>query len=196
MQTRTLILTFTGAGTQPLPGGRFLFIKSATAALRITLTEEGGVQSVLDGVGAGARQRRLNAAPWRFTNIESQVAQVVELILSEDAEFDVANSVSVTGAVNAILVATATLTDTADQLLADAAEFPIAANPARRRIIVGVPTSSTNWVRVSKSGGTGRGIEITPGTWASFETLDALVVRNDNGAGDSSDATFYLEEET
>lgn len=196
MQTRTLILTFTGAGSQKLPGGRFLFIKSATSSLRITLTEDGGVQSVLDGVGAGARQRRLNAAAWRFTEIESGAAQVVELILSEDAEFDVANTVSVSGAVNAILVPTTTLTDTADQAVTDGNEVAIAANPARRRIIIGVPAYSTNWVRVSKSGGTARGIEITPGQWVSFETVDALVVRNDNGAGDASDAIFYVEEET
>jgi hypothetical protein len=196
MQTRTFTLTFTGAGSQRLPGGVFFFIATATAALDLALTEQNGTTSQMLGVGAGARLRRPNEPAWRYTDITSASAQVVKIIISEDAEFDVANTVTVSGSVTVQDVPATAMADTADTALAAAATSVIPANASRRKIVIGVPSSALNSVRVSTAGTAGRGIEIQPGQFAPFDTTAALTVRNDDTFGTAAATSFYAEEFT
>jgi hypothetical protein len=193
-QTRTYPLTFTPGQMQPLPGGRFLFILSATAALDLTIRDANGVPSVILGVGAGARMRRQHGEAWRYTEISSASAQSVVVILSDDAEFDVASAVTVAGAVNTVPVAASSIADTVDTPLASGAQSVVPLNAARRFIRIGVPSSGLNSVRVSVAGGANRGQEIQPGMYEDFPTTAALIVRNNNDFGTAAATSYYAEE--
>jgi hypothetical protein len=185
MSTRTLTLAFAGGETLRLPGGRFLFIKAATAALDIVLREEGsGAQNQLTGVGAGARYKREASQPaWRFTEVASVSAQTVTLILSDDAEFDVATSVAVTGSVSVADVPSTTVATPVAGSRATGGADSIAANTSRRRITICALSTNTGSLFVQAVGaGAGRGYELQPGTSAEFRTTAALDIRNDSGA--------------
>lgn len=183
MQTRTLIVTFAGAGSQDLPGGTFLFIKAASAALDIIITDQNGTQSTLSQVGAGARLRRPQTAPWRFTRLTSAAAQVVTVIVSDEAEFDVANTVTVSGSVTTAESPSASFTTPAFDTILTGASLDIAANPARRRITITALSTNSDSVYVRDQSGTGAaGIELQSGQSAELCTTAAIRVQNNTAA--------------
>lgn len=197
MSARTYVETFGAGETKRLPAGRYFYIKSATAALSIQTEGNPGSPVLFQGIGSNSEFGPVaEGQGWRFLAVTSAAAQVVEIVISDDGLFKVGNAVTVSGVAQVYVTPSDTMTDTADTTQAAGTETPIAANLLRRRITIGVPTTSQNSVRVSKSGGADdRGIEIQPGTFVAFETRDALYVRNADMFGSAADALWYAEEE-
>lgn len=192
-RTRTYTVALTAGAEQVLPGGRFLFILSATAALDIELTDANGTPSDINGVGAGSRMRRLNGEPWRYTKLLSATSQTVIIVLSDDAEFDVASAVTVTGGVQTTEIPSTALADTPAVALPNATTTPIvAANLARKRVTISNPSTAAGSFFIRNAlAATNNLFEIQPGQSAEFKTTAGLWGRNDSGGALSA---LVLEE--
>jgi hypothetical protein len=171
----------------------FFYIKQAVAAL--TIETEGVPRSPVrfDNVGAGLKYGPVpNEKRWTYLAITSSVAQVVEVIVSDDAEVDIASTVTVSGAVSVTEVPTTALSSPDDIAVAASASSDIAANGARRRITIGALSTNTDSLRVRTTAGTtNAGVELQPGIWVSLTTTSAIRVRNNSAA---SQSYFILEE--
>lgn len=181
MSTRTITLSFTGAGTITAPGGRFFFIKSASSALAIRARGATAQPIAFDDVGAGLKFGPVpEELRWTYLDVTSTVAQVVTLIISDDAEVDVASTVNVAGQVSVMQQPSTTLSTpariatniTTDTLLS-------AANANRRSITIQNPAANVDTVNVGASGelATDRGFEVEPGTSVTFVTSAAIYAR-------------------
>lgn len=194
MGTRTYTLTFAGAGTLTLPGGVFFYIKSASAALVITTRGSTTAPIAFENVGAGLR---FGPVPidkrWTYLDVTSTVGQVVEAVVSDDAEVDIASTVNVAGSVTIQeLPATALSTPAASNVLT-ATALSVAANPARKRIkVCNDPANSGNVYLQAVGAGAGRGVPIQPGMYEEVKGTYAFDVRNDSG----STVVVTLAEET
>jgi hypothetical protein len=196
MSARNFLQVLGAGGQATLPAGRYFFVKQATFPITITTKGNTGSPVTFSNIGAGSKFGPVaEGQGWRELQIDSAAAQTLEIIISDDGLFEVANSVTVAGAVQVQDIPSAGLTDTSDTALASGAESTIPANGARARITIGVPSNALNSVRVSQAGGAGRGIEIQPGTNQTFPTTGALKVRNDNLFGTGAATSWYAEEE-
>lgn len=194
MSTRTYTLTFLGAGTATLPAGVFFYIKSASAALSITTRGSTTAPIELTNVGAGLRFGPVPGEKrWTYLDVTSATAQVVEAVVSDDAEVDIASTVNVAGSVTVQeLPATALATPAASNVLT-ATALSVAANPARKRIKVCNDPVNTGTVYLQAVGaGAGRGVPIQPGMYEEVKGTYAFDVRNDSG----STVVVTLAEET
>lgn len=194
------VLTFTvGPGQTAVAGqGRIWNLLSAPGG-NVTIqcdtrSIQGGQspQRIFKNVPPGTKFTAAVGEKWTYARIDSPVLQNITIFIGdEDLQFN--NAVSITGTAVTTVQPSALLTDTVDTVQAFGTQTVIAANPARRRITIGNRETSAATVRVSHSGGAGRGIVIQAGTFTEFDTTDTLTVRNDNAAGS---ATWYAEEET
>ena len=195
MSTKTYVLTFAGAGMLPLPQGTFFMIKSAVAALSINAVRRDGQPVAFENVGAGLQYNGNKAGvKWYSLEVSSSVAQVVEIVISDDAEVSFANTVSVAGGVAMTETPSAVVATPARITRATAGATTIAANPARRRITICNPSDNATpgLLYVQAVGaGAGRGLPLDPGLTAEFKTTAALDVRNDSGV--SVDFTVFEE---
>lgn len=194
MSTRTYTLTFLGAGTATLPAGVFFYIKSASAALSITTRGSTTAPIEFTNVGAGLRFGPVPGEKrWTYLDVTSATAQVVEAVVSDDAEVDIASTVNVAGSVTVQeLPATALATPAASNVLT-ATALSVAANPARKRIKVCNDPVNTGTVYLQAVGaGAGRGVPIQPGMYEEVKGTYAFDVRNDSG----STVVVTLAEET
>lgn len=187
-----------GAGeTIRLPAGRYLFVEQAASALNLSTQGNTASPVTLTGVGAGAIFGPVaEGQGWKYLDVFSAAAQNIKIWLSDDGDFRVANAVTVSGVAQVQPLPAAALADTADTAQAVNTQTAIAANLSRRRITIGVLSTSVNGVRVSQAGGAGRGQEIQPGMSATFEGTYALFVRNDATLDVAAAATWYAEEES
>lgn len=174
--------------------GRIFYIKSASGALTLTAENNGSsalVRSFIN-VTAGFKFTAEKGAGWSLLRVLSATSQTIEIAIGDD-DVEFSNAVSIVGTSNVIVLPSTVITDTADATLAAAAQVSIASNTNRKRITVGVLSSSAASVRVSTTGGAGRGFEIQPGQFFPFETTAALKIYNPDS---TNSATYYLEEET
>jgi hypothetical protein len=194
------VLTFSpGPGATAVGGqGRIFNLLSAPGGpvtiVCDTRSQAGGQspQRVFKNIPAGSKFVAAPGERWTYMRIDSAVLQNITIFIGdEDMQFN--NAVSITGTATTTVQPSALLTDTVDTVQAFGTQTVIPANPARRRITIGNRETSADTIRVSHSGGAGRGIVIQPGTFTEFDTTDTLTVRNDNAAGN---ATWYAEEET
>lgn len=194
MSTNTRTVTFAGGETRPLPGGRFLYIKAATAAIDIEITDRNGTPNSITGATAGMKFKRLDGEAWRYTKITSAAAQIVVVVLSDDAEVDIASTVTVAGAVTVAEIPSSAVATPARATRATGGADTIAANPARKRITISNPSDNATpgLLYVQATGaGAGRGYPLDSGLSAEFRTTAALDVRNDSGV--SVDYTVFEE---
>lgn len=194
MSTRTYTLTFLAAGTATLPAGVFFYIKSASAALSIVTRGSTTAPIEFTNVGAGLRFGPVPGEKrWTYLDVTSSVAQVVEAVVSDDAEVDIASTVNVAGSVTVQeLPATALSTPAASNILT-ATALSIPANPARKRIkVCNDPANTGNVYLQSVGAGAGRGVPIQPGMYEEVAGVYAFDVRNDSG----STVVVTLAEET
>lgn len=184
-------------GQLRLANANFLFLISASAAVTVTFSRDGTTeifQNTLAGLSV-ARVRK-----WEFAFITGAPGTTVTFFygitqVREDSTLVQQSLATIAGTVSVATIPSATFVDTVDTAQGSATQTVIAANLARRRITIGVISTSLNSVRVSGAGGAGRGIEIAPGTNQEFDTTAALTVRNDNTLGGAGAATWYAEEE-
>jgi hypothetical protein len=181
MSTRTYSYSIGAGGTAVAPGGRFFYVKSATSSINIST--RGTPSSPVDfiGVGAGLKFGPVEAdKTWRFLDITSAVAQVVEIVISDDAEVDIASTVNVAGSVM--------VTDVPSTLVATPARIATnittdtvlaAANLTRRRVTIQNPSGNSDSVNVGPDGSlsTTRGVELEPGMSFEFATTAAISAR-------------------
>lgn len=198
MSARSYIETFAANEYKKLPAGRYFYLKSLTAALTIVTEGNPGSPVKFENVGANSEFGPVaEGQGWRFLGVQNGAsAQVVEIVISDDGLFKVGNAVTVSGVALVSVQPSAAIADTPDAVLAPTDEDTIPANLLRKRVHIGVPSSSQNSVRVSFSGGAARGWEIQPGMSQPFETTAALIVRNDDTFASGADASYYVEEET
>lgn len=193
MSTRTITVPFAGPGTRELPGGRFLYIRDATAALDIEIADANGTPNHIVGAGAGLKFKRLDETAWRFTRLTSSGAQTVVLVLSDDAEVDIASTVTVSGAVTVEDIPASAVSDTAPVVRPDASQGVLcAASPSRKRITVFADQANAGVCYARTAGGANNIAPLVPGMGLELAGRYALDVRNDTGAP----ATFYIFEES
>lgn len=193
MSTRTYTLNFLGASMLPLPQGRFFLIKDATASLNISARRRDGQPIDFEDVGAGMYFNGLENQRWYSLEVTSAVAQVVRLVISDDAAVGFANAVNVTGSVTTQEQPFATPVTPADVSIAAGGNSVIPANPARRAIEIGSLAANADPVnlRVATSAAA-RGVELQAGMSKRFATTGSLTVFNGGAAAQS----YWTFEET
>lgn len=201
--TRTEVIPATGVVV--LGNANFIFIISQSAAATFKLTRQGltkgASQENYTGQLAGLQLSRTSR--WDFCTITGAPGTSVTFIYGfadvREDETLFNQQIAIISGVTAVAVQPSSLfVDTADTAQATNSQTAIAANLLRRRITIGVPpTAAANEpVRVSFTGGAGRGIIIQPGTFTEFDTTAALFVRNDNTLATGLGTVWYAEEET
>jgi hypothetical protein len=201
-QVNSFTVTLDANGQWIGNNANFIFVISASSAVTVQLTrmlQDAGVET-FSNVQAGLQVARLRR--WDQGKITGAAGATVTLYygyqnVREDATNFQQQIATIAGTVAVADLPASAMTDTADAALAAGAQTAIAANLARRRITIGVLSTSGNGVRVSQAGGANtRGIEVQPGTFVEFRNTSALVVRNADIAGTAAAATWYAEEET
>lgn len=195
MSARNFIQTLGAGETIRLPRGRFFFVRTAASALDIATEGNPGAPVTFAGIGAGSKFGPVaEDQGWKFLRITSAAAQNIEIIISDDGNFDVANTVTVSGSVNVLSTPAATIATPARATRATGGADTIAANLSRRRITICNPSdnASPGLLYVQAVGtGAGRGYPLDTGTSVQIETTAALDVRNDSGV--SVDYTVFEE---
>lgn len=180
----------------------FLFLIAASSNVNVALTRmltDSGTET-FSGVQAGLQVARLR--PWTQGTITGAAGAIVTLFygfqnVREDATLFSQQIATIAGTVVVATAPGSAMADTADTAQGVGTETAIAANLARKRITIGVLSTSVNGVRVSFTGGANtRGIEVQPGTFTEFDTTAALKVRNAAINDAAANATWYAEEET
>lgn len=182
MSARNYVQAIGAGATIRLPGGRYFFVKQATSAITITTQGNTGTPARFENIGAGSK---FGPVPdkWTFLDVFSAGAQTVELVISDDGDFEVANAVTVSGVAQVADLPSAAIAVTASAALATATSLDIAANTSRRRITICNASTSAGavWIR-DQSATTSAGIELQPGQSVTMETTAALRVRNNSGS--------------
>lgn len=193
MSTRTYTLPFTAAGTIPLPSGVFFYVKSASAAL--TIRTRGSTSSPIEftNVGAGLRFGPVSADKrWTYLDVTSAAVQTVEVVVSDDAEVDIASTVTVAGNVTVAELPATTVATPAANVIANGSFLAIAANASRKRIkICSDPNNLGNVYIQAPSAGPNVGIPLQPGMYEEVQGTYAFHVHNNSGA--SCTVTQYEE---
>lgn len=196
MSSEVLTQALVAGQTATFPRGRIFNILSSSAPLTV-IADRRAVQGgqtqrrIFTNIPAGTKFTADRGDEWTYLQVTSGVNQNVSIFVG-DEELAFNQAVSITGTANVQVLPSVAVADVADTAQASGTQTNIAANPARRRITIGCPIASANPVRVSGSGGAGKGIQIQPGTFVEFDTTAALFVRNDTAGA----ATWYSFEET
>lgn len=187
---------FDASGQLRLANGNFIFIISASALVTIVLNKLGSSETFAANAAGLLIARVKN---WDFAFLQAAPGTTVSFFYGigafreDNTDFRQALA-TISGSVNVQTIPSATYVDTPDVAQAITSETAIAANLLRRRITIGVLSTSLAGVRVSfTGGGNTRGIEIQPGTFVEFDTTAALKVRNIDAV---NVATWYAEEES
>jgi len=194
MSARNYQQTLSAGQQIDLPGGRYFFIRTAASALNIATKGNPGAPVTFDGVGAGTKFGPvLPDQAWKQLSVTSPAAQAIEIIISDDGLFDVANTVTVSGSVTTQTTPASSVADTAPVTLATAsAAVLFAANVTRRRVRVFVDSNNAGSCFGRTGAATNNIVELQPGVEYQFDGIYGLQVRNDTG----SNATFYIFEES
>ena len=170
--------------------GRFFgIIDAPVAALSVEFDGDGHV--LRRGPGGSI----LVADEFHQVRITSTLAQSVTVVIADEPQ-DVSNITSSGsgGPPQQIEAPSSTVATPDDNALPAATTEAIAANPARRRITIGVLSTETVAIRVQAAGANDlSGVEIQPGMSYRFDTTAALDVRNNDGAVATS---YWIFEES
>lgn len=185
-----------GAGESiNLPAGVFFMIRTAASALDVETIGNAGAPVRFSGIGAGSRFGPVAPGEgWRLLRVTSAAAQNIEIIISDDGLFDLANAVTIVGAAPVSVTPNTGFTASgADVARATGGADSIAANLSRKSITIGALSTNTGSLRVQTPGaGANRGRELQPGMTVTYNNTAALDIRNDSGASQ----TYWVEEET
>lgn len=188
MTTRTYTLSFSGAGTGVLPAGVFFYVKSATAALTIRTRGNTSAPIEFTNVGAGLKFGPVpESKRWTYLDVESALAQTVEVVVSDDAEVDIASTVNVAGNVTVSEVPCTALSTPARVPVSTAETLLIAANATRRRLTVQAPSTNTASVNIGPSSELSptRGFELQPGQAVELLTTASVYAFAVSGTQDA-----------
>lgn len=191
--------TVDASGQKRLPPGNFLYLIAATSAVTISLQKGGSTEIFANAIG-GLQLGRVKG--WDYAFLLAAPGTVITFYygntqLREDVTVLQQQIATIAGTVPVVLQPGSTVADVADTAQATATQTVIAANLLRKRITIGVSPAAANHepVRVSGSGGAGKGIVIQPGTYQEFDTTASLTVRNDNTLATGLGTNWYSFEE-
>lgn len=198
MTSEVLVQAVGAGGTITFGRGRIFNLLQASTPVTITLegkSVQGGQTNVRKFVNipAGSKFTAPRGEEWTFLRLTSAAAQNVTLFVGDD-DMSFNNAVTVTGVAVVAITPSSSINSPVASVLAgnttDGTGVP--ANLARKRVTVYNLAASLGPIRVSDNGVTGRGIEISAGTFAEFDTTAALGIRCDTANG----ATWGYFEET
>jgi len=186
MSARNYLQTLGAGDKVRFPAGRYFFIRTAASALDITTEGNPGAPVQLLGIGAGTKFGPLpDGQGWKQLLISSAAAQNIEIIISDDGLFDVANAVTVNGSPTVQSLPAGALADTAPVAVPNAAQTPIVpANLSRRRVGISFASSAAigpGTVFFRKTAGGQNLMEAQAGVLYTFEATYGVDVRNDSG---------------
>lgn len=196
MTTEVLAVVATAATPLYFGQGRIWYLKAATSAVTIECRKSGqGSQNVrrFINVAAGFKFKAEVGDGWDILALTSALTQNIEIIIGDD-DVEVANAVSVTGSVTVQESPFTTPVTPADTAVGAGGNSVIAANPARRAIVIGslaANAPATTNLRVAASAAAA-GYELQPGMYERIVTTGALTVFN----GDATAQTYWIFEET
>lgn len=195
MSARNYVQTLGAGESISLPAGVFFMVRQAASALDIETQGNPGAPVRFTGIGAGSKFGPVSAGEgWKLLKVTSAAAQAIEIIISDDGLFDLANAVNVLGIASVAVAPNSGITASgADVSVNNASASAIAANLSRKAITIGALSTNTGNIRVQSTGaGANRGIELQPGQSVTLTNTAAIDVRNDSGAAQS----YYAFEET
>lgn len=198
MSSERRVETIPASGRIVIPPNNFFFFLNSTNAINFQY-KHGGTQSGANNITAGYIKKLLR--DWDEGIITGTVGDIITFIdgheeFTEDDTQFVSQIATIAGVVSVAVRLPTAITDTADVAQASGTQTVISANLLRKGLNIGVLSSALNSVRVSKSGGAGRGTEVQPGQNQDFDTTDTYTVRNDNTFGGAGAATWYATEKT
>ena len=160
--------------------GRFIRVKSASAEIRVQAENKDG-RIVAD---LSANEGLRFAVPERFEQIRvtNNGAATVAAVLT--VGFGEVDDSSVSGALS--VSKSSGVRTTADQSIAAAGSYTVAADTSRREVLVQALAANTDALRVGDaSTSAGQGLELQPGQTATLETSGAVVIYNPSAAAQS-----------
>lgn len=193
MATRTYQLIFGGItnNVQILPQGRFFMLKKTGGTLEIEARYRNGTPVQFFGVEGGFRYSALGENRWYELELRSSVPQAVEIVISDEAEIDFADVVSVQGVVD-VRMQTSGALDSASQNVPAGGQVVLSGSPIQMRISVCNPSTNEESFWLSSTGSAGAtGVELQPGTTMELVTSAAVVVRNVSA---TAQPVMYLSE--
>lgn len=187
-----------GPGLTAVAGaGRIFNLLSAPAgpvSIAADRRSQAGGQSLnrnFNGIPAGSKFVAKVGEEWTYLRITSAFSQVITLYVGDD-DMQFNNAVTVTGTASTVVQPSGVITDAPAVALPNAATTQIVpANPARRRVTIGNPSTALASFFIRSATGANNLIEIQPGTFTEFDTTARLDGRNDSGAALS--ATVFEE---
>lgn len=185
MTARNYTVTHPGGGAAVrLPGGRFFMLRTASAAVNISLEGNAAAPVSFVAAPAGIMYGPIES-PWRFLVLESTAAQTIEIFISDEAEVKLSQQVSVSGSVVTQEQPASSLADTANVAVPNAALTAIvAANLSRKRVTISFASNAAigaATVFFRTAGGANNLMEVQPGVLYEFCGTYAISVRNDSG---------------
>ena len=173
-----------GAGSVTrLPAGRYFMILAATSAIDVTAEGNPGSPLRFIGIGAGTKFGPVGEGEgWRQLLISSAGAQNLEVVISDDGLFDLANTVTIAGVPNVSIQPASAIASPAADVITTGAALAVGANLSRKVITISSLSTGTGSVFIQATGaGAGRGIELQPGQSVALTNTSAFDVRNDSG---------------
>lgn len=161
--------------------GLFVKVKSATGAITVRAESRSGSKILSETMAMSVGDKHRFAAPFDLLRVTdtSGAGNTVELIVG-DGDHD---SDSVVGSVSVTNTAATTLDSSADVTLVTATSHDIAANAARREIILEADATNTGDLFIrDQSGTTSEGKRLKPGETVFLSCKGALRIRNNSGA--------------
>lgn len=200
MSARNYVQAIGAGATITLPAGRYFYVRTASSAIDVVTDGRPGAPVSFLGISAGAKFGPVaEGQGWAYLKVTSALAQSLEIVISDDGNFEISSNVTVSGTVTTTPAAAASITNTAPVDAATGAEtLLIAQTLARKRVQIAADSSNADGGTTATHGGLIRGAtgannidELQPGVSKWFEYTGALYVRNDSG----STNRFYVREE-
>lgn len=193
MSARNYSQTLGAGETITLPAGRYFYVRTALTAIDVVSEGNPGSPARFIGISAGAKFGPVSEGRgWKKLKVTSALAQSIEIVISDDGDFEISSSVTVAGSVLTSEAPASSVTDLPAVSRLNATQGAlIAANVTRKRITVTASSANAGICFVRAVGGANNLAELAPGMSWQFKGTYALEVRNDTGAA----ANFYLFEE-
>lgn len=184
MSARNFAQTMSAGQTIQLPPGRYFYLKTAATPVDIVAQGNTGSPAYFSGLTSGAKFGPVaEGQGWKQLDLTSAAAQAIEIIISDDGLFEIANTVSIVGPVDVIDIATAVV-DQGTVNNPDAANTQIVAtNTSRRRVTIWtdsqVATPAQAFLRFG--GGVQNIVEVFKGVRYVFEGTYSISCINNTG---------------
>jgi hypothetical protein len=185
MSVQNYVQQFAAGQTSKFPGGRAFYIRQASSPVNIVTYGKPASPVNLTGIAAGSK---LGPVPvdlrWDYLEVTSPAAQTVEVVISDEGEFEEAGVVTIAGTVTVTQLPASSMTDLPPvSVPSGVLTALIAANTSRKRVTVCVPsTPGLSSVFLRSAGGANNLLEVQAGTFVSLTNTAAISAFQSSGA--------------